>query len=326
MSSAPLRSCDACRPSPRSTAPPWCVWSSHVPRRAPRPPGRAEPPQRVPGARRRHRHEHGAHPRVGVHRGRRRHPHGRRVPGARPRLAHGGTRQLRRDPVADPPGSRRHVRPARRPSAPTTSCAGSATRPTPRTRRSCARSRARSSPSCASRPRRPRRRAATAPARSTGSSSAHRGGRVRRGRAHTRPAPRPQGRRCRRRRRTRLHAAARRVPPCRRRDARPRAGGRHDPGGRRRAPARRRRRVAALRGDVPPRGRRRDDPGVQGHLGSDRRLDRRRRRRGSLELPRAHERHRCGDRGGHRGRPAARDPRHRSHRAGRRGAVGPRGA
>ncbi len=67
-------------------------------------------------------------------------------------------------------------------------------------------------------------------------------------------------------------------------------------------------------------------PAFKDTLGSDRRLDRRRRRRGSVELSRAHERHRCGRRGGHRGRPSARDPHHRSRRAGRRGAVGPRGA
>ena len=37
----------------------------HLPRRPARAPGRAEPAQRLPRARRRHRHEHGAHARVG---------------------------------------------------------------------------------------------------------------------------------------------------------------------------------------------------------------------------------------------------------------------
>ncbi len=55
--------------------------------------------------------------------------------------------------------------------------------------------------------------------------------------------------------------------------------------------------------------------------GDDRRLDRRRRRRRSLELPRAHQRHRCRDRGsaGARG-PAVPDPGHRPVRGDRRRA------
>ena len=65
--------------------------------------------------------------------------------------------------------------------------------------------------------------------------------------------------------------------------------------------------------------------GVQGRLGRDRRLDRRRRRRRPLELPHPHRRHRRRHRGGARRRPAAGDPRDRPRRAGRRGAMGPRG-
>ena len=322
--STPLRSArHACRPSPRSTAPPWCG-RLDVPRRPPRPPGRAEPPQRVPRARRRHRHEHGAHARVGVRRGRRRHPHGRRVPGAGPRVAHGRTGQLRRDPVADPPRPRRHVRPARRRSARRPGDAGlrhasdaayqAVMRPVEGTILTVVRESAETAEVAA---------AERLPARSTGSCSS----------ARSRP-------RTTRSRRTPdmlpvlkdagvvdaggtgfsllldafLHVVD--GPPA------PRARDRHDARRRRRAPARRRRVVAALRGDVPPRGRRPHDPGVQGHVGRDRRLDRRRRRRRAVELPRAHERHRRRGRSRHRGRPPVEDPRHRPDRAGRGASSG----
>ena len=60
---------------------------------------------------------------------------------------------------------------------------------------------------------------------------------------------------------------------------------------------------------------------AQAGVGRDRRLDRRRRRRRALELPRPHQRHRRGDRGGARPRrPAVPDPRHRPVRGGRRRA------
>ena len=63
----------------------------------------------------------------------------------------------------------------------------------------------------------------------------------------------------------------------------------HRVGCRRRA----RRERAAVRGDVLPRPRRRPHPGRSRRAGvSDRRLDRRGRRRRPLELPRAHQRHR----------------------------------
>ena len=82
----------------------------------------------------------------------------------------------------------------------------------------------------------------------------------------------------------------------------------------------------ALRGDVLPRPRRRVDRRLQAGVGCDRRLDRRRRWRRPVELPRAHQRHRRGDRGGARSRrPAAPDPGHRPVRGGRRRARPPRG-
>ena len=88
----------------------------------------------------------------------------------------------------------------------------------------------------------------------------------------------------------------------------------------------RRRQRAALRGDVLLRPRRRAHRGAQAGLGSDRRLHRRRRRRRAVELPRAHQRHRCGDRGGARPRrPAPPDPRHRPVRGGRHRARRARG-
>ena len=77
-------------------------------------------------------------------------PMERGVRGDPPRLAHGCPRQLGRDPLADPAGPRRHVRAARRGRRAPTSPPGCGAPPTPRTRRCCARSRARSSPSCAS--------------------------------------------------------------------------------------------------------------------------------------------------------------------------------
>ena len=118
-----------------------------------------------------------------------------------------------------------------RASAPTTSPARCARRPTPRTRRCCARSRARSSPSCARRPRPSSSRPSGAHAR--------RGARTGRGRGR---APRSlktpdllpgaaRGRRGRRGR-PRVHAAARRAARGHRRPA--------DPGARRRRRRRRR--------------------------------------------------------------------------------------
>ena len=84
----------------------------------------------------------------------------------------------------------------------------------------------------------------------------------------------------------------------------------------RRAGRRARRQRAALRGDVPVRPRRRDID-AQAVVGRDRRLDRRRRRRRHVELPRAHQRHRGGDRDRARPRrPAAPDPGHRPVRGG----------
>ena len=80
-----------------------------VPRRAALPPRGAEPAQRLPGARRRHRHEHGAHPRIGQRRAQHRRLDGRGVPRDQPRLADGRTRQLGRDHVADPARARRGV-------------------------------------------------------------------------------------------------------------------------------------------------------------------------------------------------------------------------
>ena len=80
-----------------------------------------------------------------------------------------------------------------------------------------------------------------------------------------------------------------------------------------------RRQRAALRGDVLLRPRRRAHRGAQAGVGRDRRLHRRRRRRRDLELPRTHQRHRCGDRGSARPRrPAPADPRHRPVRGDRR--------
>ena len=67
----------------------------------------------------------------------------------------------------------------------------------------------------------------------------------------------------------------------------------------------RRRRRSPLRGHVLPRRARRADRRLQDRVGRARRLDRRGRRRGPLELPRAHRRHRCGHRSRHRGRPSA---------------------
>ena len=76
-------------------------------------------------------------------------------------------------------------------------------------------------------------------------------------------------------------------------------------GPRRRRSRGRRRRRPPLRGDVPPR--RADDDriaDVQADVGRARRLDRGRRRRRALELPRAHRRHRRRHRGRHRRGPA----------------------
>ena len=64
--------------------------------------------------------------------------------------------------------------------------------------------------------------------------------------------------------------------------------------------------------------------GVQGDVGRARRLDRRRRWRRALELPRAHRRHRWRDRSRDRGGAAAPGPRDRPARAGRGRAVGAR--
>ncbi len=99
---------------------------------------------------------------------------------------------------------------------------------------------------------------------------------------------------------------------------------------RRRASRRRRRRGrrlrAALRGDVLPRPARRSHRRLQGGVGRDRRFHRRRRWRRHLELPRAHQRHRRGDRGRARARrSAAPDPGHRPVRGGRRRARRARG-
>ena len=95
-------------------------------------------------------------------------------------------------------------------------------------------------------------------------------------------------------------------------------------GTRRRRRARRQR--AALRGHVLPRPGRRAHPGVQGRLGSDRRLDRRGRWRRPLELPRAHQRDRRRHRGRARPRRAAEGhPGDRPVRGGRRGAREARG-
>ena len=111
---------------------------STLPRRAARPPGRAQPAQRLPGARRRHRHEHGAHPRVGRATSSATAPTAmaRRLPGDQPRLAHGRPRQLGRDPVADPAGPRRHVlRRSTRSSAADVAAGAARAPPTPPTRR-----------------------------------------------------------------------------------------------------------------------------------------------------------------------------------------------
>ena len=76
---------------------------------------------------------------------------------------------------------------------------------------------------------------------------------------------------------------------------------------------------AGVRGDVPPRRRRRPGPGAQGAPRPARRLARRRRRRRPVERARPRGRRRRRGRGGHRGRPSAPHPGHPLRRAGRRG-------
>ncbi len=95
---------------------------------------------------------------------RRRRP-GRDLQGHRPRLAHGRPGQLRRDPLARSCGAcPTVVRGGRRRStAPRWPARSTPAVRRPPTARSCARSRARSSPSCGRRPRRPRPRPTAAP-------------------------------------------------------------------------------------------------------------------------------------------------------------------
>ena len=130
---------------------------------------------------------------------------------------------------------------------------------------------------------------------------------------------------------TGLPAAARRAAPRGRRPPGARAGRGRGPG----APdvlhgPRRRRRhgdISDLRYEVMYLLEAPDEsiPRLQGRVGRHRRLDRRGRRRRPLELPHPHRRHRRVDRGRHRHRPAPQDPRDRPPRAGRGGALGPRG-
>ena len=79
------------------------------------PPSRHQPPERLSGARRRYRHQHGPHPRVGGRRaGLGRARDGRGLRGHRPRLADGRPRQLGGHPLADPPRPDREHRRSRR--------------------------------------------------------------------------------------------------------------------------------------------------------------------------------------------------------------------
>ncbi len=74
-----------------------------------------------------------------------------------------------------------------------------------------------------------------------------------------------------------------------------------------------------VRGDVPPRGRRRRHPGAARAARPARRLPRRRRRRGAVERPRPRRRRRRRGRGRHPRRCAAPDPGHPLRRADRAG-------
>ena len=150
-----------------------------------------------------------------------------------------------RDPEPDPPGPRRHLQGARRGPEPAAACTAFAAPPTPRTRRSCARSKARSSPWPGRSPRPPRR--STEPSLVALLDS--RGDRrPRRGRPH--PGAAAGAARGRRRRRGRQgpDAAHRRVARGRRRTSDPRARARRDAGpGRAASRGRRRRRRCATR-------------------------------------------------------------------------------
>ncbi len=103
------------------------------------------------------------------------------------------------------------------------------------------------------------------------------------------------------------------------------------PGGRSRGAGRRtnrrgrpRRGGPPLRGHVPPLRPGRLHGGLQGGVGRNRGLDRRRRRGRAVELPHPHRRHRGRGRGGRGRRAPPADPGDRSGRAGRGGALGPR--
>jgi hypothetical protein len=81
----------------------------------------------------------------------------------------------------------------------------------------------------------------------------------------------------------------------------------------------------ALRGDVPPRRRRRKDARVSRSLGGSRRLDRHRRRRRALQLSHSYRRRGRRHRGVARRGSTSQYPRHRPRRAGHRRALGARG-
>ena len=71
----PLRSLSPCPPLETAVAPTRCATTvDHVPRRDAGARRRHQPAERVPGARRRHRHQHGPHARRGRRRARRRRP------------------------------------------------------------------------------------------------------------------------------------------------------------------------------------------------------------------------------------------------------------
>ena len=150
--------------------------------------------------------------------------HGAGLRGDPARFADGGPRELGRDPLADPPGPRRHVRAARVDLGPRCGRRSAACR------RRCVRSRA-----PAGRGNDPHRRPARGRSRRAGvrerRGDAERRARTcrergaRRRRQHTRPVAGAPRRRGGRRRWARIRAPARRLPQRRCRTARPRAGG-----------------------------------------------------------------------------------------------------
>ena len=296
-----------CRPSTQLGAADLRQAVAALPRRAARPPGGAEPAQRLPGARRRHRHEHGAHPRVGRARSSATAESMAEVCQAISRGSLMGARgnsgvilsQILRGLADDVPRARRG-----RP------------RPTLVAGLRRAADAAYEAVHAPGRGHDPHRRARGGRGGRGARDGATLAGGVldaapaaaarRRSRSTPELLPGPARRRRRRRGRQGLHAAARRVPRGRRRPADPRARGRR----RRRASVeahlarRRRRRRCATRSCTSSTPTTTTIPAFKRRVGRARRLDRRRRRRRPLELPRAHRRHRRRDRSRHRRGPA----------------------